>query len=91
LVSDGVNVNCKANDGQTPLHLTSSRGHLEAAFSLIDLGADLLSIKDNSEKTADDVAKNKNVSSKLACNAYTIQKDLPRCYARQTEVLADSG
>jgi ankyrin repeat protein len=62
LISAGANINLKNKDGQTPLMLTLDE---EIARALLDAGADA-SLKDNRGKTALDIAREFELTEKIA-------------------------
>jgi len=41
LVECGADVSAQAEDGRTPLHLASERGHVDVAWMLVECGADV--------------------------------------------------
>ena len=56
LLSSGVDVNEKANDQSTALHLAAQEGHVEVARRLIEAGADI-SARDDIDQTPGDRAR----------------------------------
>ena len=56
LLGSGVDVNEKANDQSTALHLAAQEGHVEVARRLIEAGADI-SARDDIDQTPGDRAR----------------------------------
>ena len=55
LIEKGADIHEKNNNGRTPLHFATSRGHTEIAMTLIEKGADFKA-RDNSGRTPGDRA-----------------------------------
>lgn len=60
LLLGGANVDARAKDGRTPLHLACEHGQMEAAAALIGLGGADLTVRDSSGATPLHVAVDKN-------------------------------
>ena len=54
LIAAGVDVNKTTNDGDTPLHYASTRGHFEVVISLIRANADVHIMNHNEELPVDE-------------------------------------
>ena len=70
-IKNGANVNCKDNDGWTPLHWSSYNGHLNVVKYLIEHGADWFIKNDDNKYFIDYLSdKNKNIIKKLYIDKY---------------------